>query len=80
LRVTRKAKGQREALKHAERREREGGTSDGSLASRRGQCRCIYTSWTGMLRQNEIERDDVKRGASNKANAVGVNRRHAARQ
>ena len=29
-------------LKHTRKGRREGGTSEGSLASRRGRCACIY--------------------------------------
>ena len=80
LRATRRAKGQRETLKHAERREREGGTGDGSLASRRGRCGCIYTSRTSMLRQNELEQKMRNRVRVRRSDEVEVSRRHAARR
>jgi hypothetical protein len=64
LRTARRMKSQQEAFEARRKRGEEGGTGDGSLASRRGRCGCIYTSRTSMLRQNELEQKDEKRGAS----------------
>jgi hypothetical protein len=58
--------------------EKKGGTGEGSLASLRGWCGSIYASRTCKLRQNEIERNKVKRGMSNEIEHSKVIRRHAA--